>query len=284
MALKKFNDYLVSFSKDKATFEKKVAVASLQTECNLFKIIKEDSELLSNMSDIPVVIWNSFKYTPSTINENKVSFYNVTSVPELEDVFDLFENESFIPKSLSDRKSVKSLKFPIVGINNSKTEVFKTYHKFKKSKNMFNKFRQKPTAISRFDALVFNRKPIHIQEKINNIGFDSELNSFAFLNEFEEIIEKVCNKLTSDLFSITLVKAKDDNIYLESISQSGKLTPTQRVKIYESVYEYHYNRRLPVWFKKQLFENNVKGSYRTMYHNSLLLKPKYSLDFKKYLK
>lgn len=281
MPLKKFNEYLVNKSTDPKTFEKKVAFASTDLKCDLFQVLTEESQFSGEFTSVPIVVWGDFKVTPKLINENRLSLYNIVELPSVDSIYEKLDGEPFIPKSTSNRLEVAKLKFPIVGVNGSQTAKFSTYNKFKKAEGKYSKFREDPMTSSKFNVIVFKKKPIHIQENINSIGFDVNLDTFKGVDTIKRVVESISKYHSLDLYRLDIIKS-DGGFYLKDLNRSGALSPSQKVKIYEAVYENHYSARLPVWFKNRLFENNIKGFYRKSYYDSLLLNPKYSIDFKKF--
>ena len=283
MPLKKFDDYLLGKSNDPSIFEKRVIFASQEAKYDLFKIIGEESEIFSESTGMPVVIWGDFKFTPKIINENRFSLYNINQVPNLPEIYESFQGSTFIPTVIKDRLKIKDLNFPIVASNGREEKIFKTYNSFKKSESNFNTFTESPKIGTTFDVTVFKKKPIHIQENIRDIGFDVNLNGFKYLSKIEEAIEKISESNILDLYQLNFGES-GGKLYLTGINRSAKLSPTQQFKAYEAVYEHHYERKLPVWFKTKLFEGSIKNHYRMSYYNSLLLKPKYSINFEKFIK
>lgn len=281
MPLKKFNDYLIERSTDPKQFEKKVAFASSNIKCDLFEVLSEESQILNGFTNIPIVIWGKFNFTPKLVNENRYSIYNIGDIPDLESVYSAFESRGFVPRSMTDRSEVSKLKFPILGLGEKKPGHFATYNKYKKSEGQYKKFRESPVVDARFNAIIFKKKPIHIQENVSTIGFDVDLNRFKYMDQIKEVVDAISERHVIDIYQLDFIKS-GGKIYLSGINRNGTLSPSQKVKIYEEVYENHYSSRLPVWFKKRLFENNVKDFYRKSYYDSLLLKPKYSIDFKKF--
>jgi hypothetical protein len=197
-------------------------------------------------------------------------------------VYSDFSGEKFLPKSTSDRSSVKGMKFPILGIDDLDSQEFKTYNKFKKSEKNFPVFREKIVPVTRFDVIAHKKRPIHLQEKINSLGFDVDLTRFKYLDEVDSLIEKLGKKYDLDFYHVSLLES-GGKLYLESIGRSLNLSPAQSIKMYERAYESFYEAQLPVWFKKKIFESYVKPYYKSRYYDAALIKPKNSIDFKKYL-
>lgn len=278
--LKKFEDYLISFSKDPSTFEKRVAITSQSETIEAFEWVRSPFDLDHGFST-PTIVWDNFNFKKNLLNESKTFFFNSTGFPTTEEVFETLGESGFIPRAVSDRASVKKMKFPIIGLNGEEKEDFKTYGKFKKSEKKFSKFRESVIPRTRFDVISFKKEPIHIQERINGIGFDSDLSRFKYLKEVREITSKLYEKYPIDFYHISVLE-KDDRLYLESASTSFNLTPSQSYQMYVKAYESYYELRLPTWFKNQVFESQVKPFYQKRYYDWLLLKPKHSIDFKKH--
>ena len=284
MKLKNFDSYSRAYSKDPSNFEYRIALASPVLE-NLvvFKVVRTANEAFSLNGDIPVILWNNFSFSSGEINENFCSqIYNQGNVPSIAKISDDFEEESFIPKRIKDRSLVKKMKFPISGFNNAGKVDFTTYGKFKKSEDKFDFFQEKPTPISRLEVLVSGKSPIHLHKKINGIPFDIDLRSSKKLDEIEEICKKIGEKYSPEFYSMNLLETAK-GLVLESLGLDSILTPAQGLKLYETAFENHYQTALPNWMKKKLFDTHVKPYYQKRYYDSLLIKPKGIIDYKKYI-
>jgi hypothetical protein len=223
--LKKFDDYLTAYSKDPATFEKRVAITSQSETIGTFEWVKSPFDLDSGFST-PTIVWDGFDFKKHPLNESRAFFFNSAGFPSTEEVFETLGESSFVPRSVSDRAAVKKMRFPIVGMGDGESESFKTYGRFKRSEKRFSKFRESVVPRTRFDVIVFKREPIHIQERINGIGFDADLSRFKYLKEVNEITERLHEKYPIDFYHVSLLE-KDDRLYLESASTSFNLTPSQ---------------------------------------------------------
>ena len=159
--LKKFDDYLVSFSKDPATFEKKIAITSSSETLGLFEWVKSPFDLDRGFST-PTIVWDNFDFKKHPLNESRAFLFNATSFPQTEDLFEALGEAAFVPKAVSDRSLVKKMKFPIVGVDGDSKEDFRTYGKFKKSEKRFSKFRESVIPRTRFDVIAFKDSPLHI--------------------------------------------------------------------------------------------------------------------------
>ena len=283
MKLKNFKDYSNSYSKDPKNFEKRVGLACPKgSGIDVFEKIKNPFEIKSTSAETPIILWNGFTFSTDTLNENHSNYFNKSELPSDSTLLNDFKNENFIPKSTTNRREVKGLKFPITGISDSFKEDFKTYGKFRKSEKNFSKFQEKILPNTRFDVLAFKNSPIHIQERINGLGFDVDSSRFEHLDTIKNIVEKVSKKYSPEFYQICLLEA-NGKLYLESITRSSNLSPSQSAKMYESAYENHYASKLPNWFKNSIFEKYVRPYYKARAYDSLLIKPKNSIDFKKYL-
>ncbi len=273
MRLKKFTEYAKIYSKDPKTFEKMVQFSE-STEVDLF----DKFGVGDVFGEKPVIIWNS----KLKVNESSSRIYNASQFPGKNEIFEFAEQVNLVSPKVTDRSLVKKMKFPIIGHSSSNQEEFKTYGKFKKSEKYFNFFREKISPSNRFEVIAYRTEPIHIQEKINKLGFDVNLKSFKHLDEVENSLEKINSKFKLDFYKLKLIES-NNSLYLESLESSGDLSPSQLVKMYETAYESYYEARLPQWFKKSVFEKYVQPYYQKRYYDSLLMKPKNAIDFKKFL-
>lgn len=283
MKLKNFKDYSNAYSKDPKNFEKKVCFACPKgSGIDIFEKIKNSFDVKSISSETPVILWNGFTFSTDSINENHSNYFNISKLPSDLQLVDDFKNESFVPRSTANRREVKGLKFPITGILDNSKEDFKTYGKFKKSEKNFSKFQEKILPNTRFEVLAFKNSPIHIQERINGMGFDVDMGRFEHTNSIKNIVEKLSAKYSPEFYQIGLLEA-NGKLYLETITRSSDLSPSQSAKLYEAAYENYYASKLPNWFKNSIFETYVQPYYKARAYDAMLIKPKNSINFKKYL-
>lgn len=282
MKLKKFTEYSKFYSKDPRNFEKMVTFASPKENClSIFENIKSPFDFKSARVENPIILWNGFSFDSSQINES-LHFFNKKQLPNAKEIVSRLRDSEFLPKSTKERSKVKGLKFPIVCSTGEEQEEFKTYGKFKKSEKYFTDFREKVIPRTKFDILAFKDSPIHIEEKINGLGFDVNPKEFEFYQESESIIKRINEMCSPDFYQIRLLES-DGKIYFDSITTSSDLSPSQSLKMYETAYESAYSTKLPHWFKQNLFESHITPYYRKRAYDSMLIKPKHSIDFKKFL-
>ena len=206
----------------------------------------------------------------------------MASLPTTKELNSAFSNEPFIIKRISERPSVKGMKFPILGIKGDSEEEFKTYGKFKKSEQRFDYFKEKVTPNSRFEVLVSDDSPIHVQKKINRTPFDVDLKRWKHLDGATDICKKINQRYSPEFYLISIIEANGD-LYLESIDRKGDLTPSQEFALYESAYSKYYSSKLPTWFKTQAFNDYVKPYYVKKHYDSLLFKPTGTINYERYL-
>lgn len=281
MKLKKFKEYSDFYSKDPKNFEKRVIFACSEDHgAGIFQHIKDPADQKFINSEAPIIVWDNFNYEKPAINESKSFIFNQRPLPSSEEVYSRFEGERFIPRSTKNRAEVKGLKFPITAHGESDDE-FKTYGKFRKSEKSFSKFREKVVPRSKFDVIAFKSEPIHVQEKINSLGFDVDLRTFEYADQVENIVSEIAREYSPDFFHLSLLEA-GGKLYFNKIGTSLNLSPSQSIKMYERAYENYYVSKLPSWFKKSAFETYVKPYYEKRHLDAALIKPKYAIDFKKY--
>ena len=281
--MKNFDDYIKQYSKNPKVFEKQVIFASNLGGSDIFEVVKDTSTNFTGIDDHPVILWDNFNIKAKEVNESQAHIYNALSLPSFGKIREQLSTESYIAPSTKNRSEVKSLKFPIIATKGNESEMFKTHGKYKKSEKFFDSFRQKITPTTKYDVIAFKGDPIHIQEKINGIGFDADLTRFKHPTQVTEIAKKVNEKYDADFYYMELLES-NGKLYLNNVTTSAKLSPTQNVKMYEAAYESFYNRRIPKWYRDKVFEKYTKPYYEQRYLDALLIKPKNSIDFKKYAK
>lgn len=285
MKLKDFNSYSKYYSKDPKTFEKRVAFASpTGSDLNIFDSVTNVFEVDHIPKEVPLIIWDDFSFKSNTVNEGFNSFvFNHAALPSMSNITTDFLGKSFIPNQVTDRSLVKKMKFPITAKNGDEFEDFKTFSKFKKSTVNFESFQEKPTASARFQILVFNDKPLHIQKKINNLSFDVDMARFDYSDQTNEICKEVNAKYKPQFYILNLLE-RNNNLFLESITRSCKLTPVQSVKMYEAAYSDYYSAKLPSWYRNKLTADHIVPYYQKKYYDALLIKPTGVIDYSKYIK
>ncbi len=281
--MKKFEEYIKQFSKDPKVFEKQVVFASNLGGSDIFEVVNDTSTNFTDIDDHPVILWDNFNIEGKKINESSSHIYNSVRLPSFGRIREQLSNESYIAPSTKDRAQVKSLKFPIIASKDGESEMFKTYGKYKKSEKFYDSYRQKIVPTTKFDVIAFKGDTIHIQEKINGIGFDADLSRFKHPAQVTKIAKKVNEKFKADFYHMELLET-NGKLFLNNVTTSAKLSPTQNVKMYEAAYESFYDRRLPKWYRDQVFEKHTRPYYEKSYLNALLIKPKYAINFKKYAK
>lgn len=277
--LKDFNEYMKQRSLDPKIWEKAVILASPTAGSELFISVKNESQLSEYSSELPIVVWGEFKISQSAINENRFSIFNLSQI----DLDSIREQAVGVgPTYVTDRSLVKKMKFPIIAIGPDGEEEFKTIGRFKKSEKNFSKFTSRPVIKTRFNTICNKKEPIHLQEKINGLGFDVDINSFNQYENIAKIVEKVGEIISLDFYQATIAETQD-SYYLESLDASSELSPSQSLSLYERAYESHYARKIPSQIKNKLFETHVREYYQRRYYDSLLVKPQNSINFKKYM-
>ena len=283
MKLKKFNEYAAFYSKDPKNFEKKVCFACSEgTVPDVFTHVNDSADSKFTNTDVPVILWNNFNFQKSPLNESSTFLFNSKGLPQFDEVSSKLKGADFLPKSTNERSQVKGLKFPIFGVDGENKTEFKTYGKFKKGEQRFPTFTEKIVPQTKFNVIAFKGEPIHIQEKINKLGFDVDPTRFKYTNSVKNIIESLNAEYPLDFYHAELLES-NGKLYLNSLDTSINLSPSQSIKMYEKAYEEYFASHLPGWFKKQIFESHVKPYYAKRYYDAALIKPNHSIDFKKYV-
>jgi hypothetical protein len=104
------------------------------------------------------------------------------------------------------------------------------------------------------------------------------------LNGSSVILVCPINSEYSPQFYIVTLIEKNNNLFFESISRSGQLSPPQSVKMYETAYSEYYSAQLPAWYRTKLVNEHIIPYYKKKYYDSLLIKPTGVIDYSKYIK
>lgn len=271
MKLKNFDNYTIFYSNDPSRFEKRVAIASKFESHSLFQKVSTLEEMANLDREVPLIMWDNFSF--SQTNESSSPYlYNRSYLQEPSEIIKAMRGEEFMPKSVDSRAMVKSLKFPIVGIDGDSREEYKTYHKFKSSEKTFPIYQEKIKPNWKYEVMVLDEKPIHMIKRIKGVDFDADMSRFKFSSQLDSMIDKIKELSESNVFLIHVLE-KDNRLFLEKVCQEGKLNDSQSVRLYEKLYESHYSTQLPTWFKKHVKEKYLTPHYKKKYHDSLLLKP-----------
>lgn len=284
MKIKNFTDYSSFYSRDPKNFEKRIGLISHRAgEKSLFEKLSEIGSLSAITRDLPVIVWNEKGPLLPEINEHvKGLVHNTGELPSSREILDIFKEEPFVIKKVTDRPLVKKMSFPIIGVKGESEEEFKTYGKFKKSERQFDFFKEKVLPNSRFEVLASGKNPLHVHKKINRTPFDVDIKRWDHLDSVKDICSKVSEACSPEFYIISLIES-GGKLYLESINRDQDLTPPQEFSLYEAAYSKYYGSSLPIWFKKKAFEDHVKPYYIKKYYDSLLFKPTGVIDYKKYV-
>lgn len=277
MKLKNFENYSKFYSKDPERFEKRIALASKFEPHPLFEKVSNMDDLSSLDREVPLIMWDNFSF--ESMNESSGQYlYNRTFLQDPESIISMMKGEEFMPNSVDSRKLVKSLKFPITGLNKDSSEEYKTYHKFKQSEKTFPVYQEKIIPRGNYEVLTMDGKPIHIVKRVRGIAFDADLHRFKWQGQLDKILSKIKALTESNIFVVHILE-KDDRLFLNRVIQEGELTSTQSVKLYERLYESHHATKLPSWFKKHIGEKYLRPHYQKMQYEKLLIKPTGVIDY-----
>jgi hypothetical protein len=265
--LRKFNEYELKFSKDPEKFKKRIGLT-----CESLDIFD------SQFNSVPLVRWGKSDVFEENSASNTSKIYNRTPLPTLNQLYSDLSSESFVPKSVMDRSLVKKMNFPIVAMNETETEEFKTYGKYKKSKKNWLTFTEKLKPQVRMKALAFRDKLIHLEEKVGGFIFDVRPTYDA--SDISKILESIYNVSCPDFYEID-VELTESGWKLCGIGHSDELNPLKQLKIYECAYRDAYSFSLPNWFKSQIRKEHLKPYYSGKILEERVVKPKYSIDYKK---
>lgn len=277
MKLKSFENYSNFYSKDPERFKKRVAIASKFEPHSLFEKVSNLDDLSSLDREVPLIMWDNFSFRE--INESSGQYlYNRSFLQDPASIVSMMKGEDFIPNAVEGRHSVKSLKFPIIGLGKNGSEEYKTYHKFKQSEKTFPVYQEKVLPRGSYEVLSLDGKPVHAIKRVRGIDFDADLGRFKWKDQLENILSKIKGLTESNIFIVHLLE-KDDRLFLDKIVQEGELNVPQSVKLYERLYESHHATKLPTWFKKHVSENYLKPHYQKMQYEKLLIKPVGVIDY-----
>jgi len=277
MKLKNFDNYTRFYSKDPLRFEKRVALASNLDSHPLFEKISNLEEMANLDREVPLIMWDNFSF--NNANESSSPYlYNRTYLQEPAEIIKAMRGESFMPKTVDSRAQVKSLTFPVIGLGTSSPEEYKTYYKFKSSEKTFPIYQEKVIPTGRYEVLVLDENPVHIIKRVKGVDFDADMSRFKWQDQLSTIIAKVKELSESNVYVVNVLE-KNNRLFLEKVSQEGKLNTAQSVKLYEKLYESHYSTQLPTWFKKHIKTKYLTPHYTKKYHDSLLLKPTGILNY-----
>jgi hypothetical protein len=283
MKFHKFDDYVKRHTDYKIAFFKKIGLACQNKPSHeYFKHIENKYDLLE--SDIPIILCDNFSFDSIRINESNSSTYNSAITPSLNEVFSDFKNKNWIPNAVDNIQNVKLLKFPVTASNGNKSDLYKTLHKLRQAETRYKMFTESPQPRTRFKIVAFKNYPICGEEKINNMSFDMDLNSFKHSNQITDIVNDLYESYKLDVFNIDLIESLDGKIYLSDLNKNLNLNPHQAYTVYNNIYQDHYNSKLPPWVKNRILDEDLSDYYKRKYFDSKLIKSKYSMDYSKLFK
>lgn len=282
--IKNFDQYSIRYSKDPNKFLNQVNVAVGESfSHSYFNVISNSHDLSESNADFPMILTDSFVFEYNSINESSVFKYNYRDLPSKDSIYEYFLGLGYSPKSVSNIKDIKKLKFPIEASNSKGTDLYKTIGKLKNCESIYKSFKESPEAKTQFKILSFKGNPISIVEKINKFPIDVDLNSFKYLEECQNISEAAYNEFGIDICNISIIESLNEKIYVKSIDKKFDFNPHQAKIVYESVYEDFYQTRLPNFVKHMILEKNVAPYYKQKYYDSKLIKSNHSMDYSKHI-
>lgn len=245
--LKTFTDFEIHIQGDENQIFNKLQILG---DNESFKTPFKRLSSIEESNGSPIVCLTDIKLLNESILTKSIIF-NKSPFHKKGNIFSKFIKESFIPKSTSNRKTVKSLSFPIIASGNGKSTIYETYGKFKKSENVYSSYREKIIPKTKYDVILLKNKPISICENINGKLINKKMNS-SFNKSLSKISDKILEKYKLDTFYIRVNETVDGKIYLNKINKITKLNETQSNKLYISLYESYYGHSLPQWFKNKM--------------------------------
>jgi len=285
MAFKTFSEYSRTNSKDIKSYLNRVVIASNEKlNYSYFDNISNVFEFNSLDNDRPVIMYDSFTFDYSSINESEVFTYGIHDIPNRDQIYrDLLENE-YIPQRVNDIKNIKKIKFPIIAKNETSENRYKTVGKLKKSENIYNNFIEDIVPKTRFKAIILKDSPICLQETINKYDIDCDLRRFKYFNNIKKIAESLHSKYNLDFYSIKLIESNNGKIYLDKIKGVPQLNPYQAAKVYEATYNDFYRARFPNWVKQKIMSESVVPYFKKKQYDNMLIKSNHAIDYSKYVK
>lgn len=285
MVFKTFSEYSRTKSNDVKSYLNRVVIASNEKinypyfdgVTNIFEFNRLDN-------DRPVIMCSDFTFDYSSINESEVFTYGTHVIPSRDQIYnDLLENE-YIPQRVSDIRSIKNIKFPIIAKNDSSVNKYKTVGKLKKSENLYKTFIEDIIPKTRFKAIMLKDSPICLQETVNRYDIDCDLKKFKHLSIIKKIAESLYSKYNLDFYSVKLIESNKGKIYLDKIKGIPQLNPYQASKVYEAAYNDFYQARFPNWVKQKITSESVAPYFKKKQYDNMLIKSNNAIDYSKYLK
>lgn len=285
MKFKKFDDYVKQYSNDIKSFSKMVNFATNESfDIPYFNIAKSSFDL-GSYAGCPTIVSEGFMFNSQMLNESVNLTYGNLNIPHIETIYEDFKEEEFSPKSINSIKDIKKIKFPVTAYGKSSNDEYNTLHKLRSCEKIYDRFREKPKAKTKFKVLSFKNNPISIVETINKYPIDVDLYRFGKLNQVKSIVNKIYEKYkTLDFYNLDIIESLDGRLYAINIDKKLNLNPHQAKIVYETAYEDFYESRLPNWVKEELFNESVIPYYKKKALDSKLITSVNSIDYSKYLK
>lgn len=280
MRYKNFNQYISQYSNNEKDYLNKVGIASSSSEnYSYYANINNQFDLKESDVNIPIIMSSDYSNDSNSIYESDMFKYNRNTSPDTDSVFEDFSGCEFIPKTVNSIPDTKKLKFPIKAVGPNSSQVFKTIGKLRSSEGIYSKFTEKITPKTRYTALSFKGKPISVVETVNKFPMDVDINRFKHLSKIRKISEMICEKYDLDVYNIELIESVKGSIYVNGVNTNLSLNPHQAYLVYESVYQDHYDTKIPNWVRRKIIEENVSGYYKQKSYDSMLVKTNNTMDY-----
>lgn len=283
MNIKSFTEFEKHNSKDLSSYLGQVGIATFsKKEHPYYSIISEQSSLVENQYDFPIILDSGFNVSIQTINENSSIVYNSVNSPDKYQVLEGLKDSKYSPRVVRNIRDLKKgFRFPVIASNDHTTNDYKTIGKLRNSGVNYSKFVENPVPKTRFKILSFKGEPISIIERINKFEADVNLNHFDYIKESKEICKDVNEKFGLDICNIEIIESVKGDLLIRSINTDINLNPLQESIMYEKIYEDFYECRLPNFVKDHIFEKTVDPYKKRMELDLKLVKSKHALDYSK---
>lgn len=249
MNIRSFKDFENYISEDESNLKNKVNII---TDGKLDK--NSPFYVISSLNEsrgLPVLMCGDLAIkTLNESNPNDSKIYNSFNLKKV-NVFSKYIGENFIPKTIKNRNSVKTLRFPIVAKGKSGSNIYKSFHMFKKSENDYTSFQEKPIPRTKYDVLMFRDQPISVYEKINDTYTDMLL-SKNLQKKITSISSKIIESHGLDVYHMKIYESIEGGYYLGGVRKCSDLDQKQAGLLYIKIYEDHYKYNIPTWFKNKI--------------------------------
>jgi len=283
---KKFNEFVASEYGDPKHFSGKISLIKNEwnndaiVESALSRLFKSIPTYGLNEEAIkgnrPMIYWGGINESVYRLLEDKKNVYNlpklIKKVYNKKSFYRAFEGECFIPRTVYERYHARKLKYPIIAKKRytslGENITFKRYKDLTDHTDQFSLFQEHVTPKRRYTAYFLDNDLFSLIETVDKTRVEQDLSKVPFVEKLENISEIITRKFPVRVYSANVILDENSKIFITSVKSESSMDPNQLTKLYCAVYEKHYEKKLPSWYKNMITESYCRDFNENHYYKN----------------